>query len=191
MPFTKQKCEECLRSRLATDPVVQFLFRALKRSGCPIEPAAIRCVEGPSDSLGEFDNHGNISIYADNIGLNMDIHDTLRHELVHAFDRCRVQQSLKLEPGQVESTEFKACSEIRAAMLSGDCHWSREWLRGNVPLWRTVLLSPSHFIGAFKKCIERRSKLALSGQNEKDAVSTLLSRCVQDKEPFFEIPNDF
>lgn len=54
------------------------------------------------------------------------VEDTLAHELVHAIDASRVRR--------FDSTDcvHVACSEVRAANLSGECRFTREVLRGNV-----------------------------------------------------------
>lgn len=46
------------------------------------------------------------------------------HELIHAFDHCR--NKLDWSNG-----EHHACSEVRAASLSGDCNWKYEFMRKN------------------------------------------------------------
>ena len=61
-----------------------------------------------------------------------------------------------------------ACSEIRAARLSGDCDLMQEVLRGN-------------FMYSLEKCVKRRAKLAVQ---EKDCVDVMFSKCFNNKEPF-------
>ena len=65
--------------------------------------------------------HNQLQAYAD-------VESTLAHELVHAYDNCR-------RPGMNwDDCEQHACSEIRAANLSGDCTLMQEVLRGNVQM---------------------------------------------------------
>lgn len=57
--------------------------------------------------------------------------DALNHELIHHFDFCRG----KLEGPDAEGIEdcsHLVRSELRAALLSGECKFSREFLRGNI-----------------------------------------------------------
>lgn len=49
-----------------------------------------------------------------------------QHELIHAFDACRAKNL------DWDCCEDHACSEVRAAALSGDCDWDMEFRRGNV-----------------------------------------------------------
>lgn len=46
------------------------------------------------------------------------------HELIHAYDYCRANLVL-------ENCRHHACTEIRAASLSGDCDFFNELKRGN------------------------------------------------------------
>lgn len=95
----------------------------------------------------------------------------LRHELIHAFDDAR---------GFVESADctHQACSEIRAARLSGDCFASEEAKKGRF----------SFFQGGLQ-CVRRRAVLAVEmnpvckGFSER-AVETVFQRCYSDYEPY-------
>lgn len=48
----------------------------------------------------------------------------MTHELIHAYDFCRSEFDLGGAGG-------RACSEVRAAHLSGDCGVLNEFMRGN------------------------------------------------------------
>ena len=52
---------------------------------------------------------------------------TLTHELIHAYDHCRAYMNWS-------NCVHHACSEIRAANLSGDCHMSVSFLSFSVPV---------------------------------------------------------
>jgi inner membrane protease ATP23 len=76
-----------------------------------------------------------------------------------------------------------ACSEIRAALLSGDCDWKREFWRGHFAL------------GAqFQKCIRRRAEISVrmnpncSPLQAKEAVNRAWDICFADTAPFDGIP---
>lgn len=43
----------------------------------------------------------------------------MRHEMIHAYDHCRAKDL------DWNSCRHHACSEIRAAVLSGDCTFRR------------------------------------------------------------------
>ena len=101
---------------------------------------------------------------------------TVVHEMVHAFDECRAY---------IDWADCKqhACSEVRAAMLSGDCKWAFEFMRGNfnVP-------------GQFLRCIRRRAELSVSmnphcsNVDAKEAVGSVFEACIADTMPFRSVP---
>lgn len=95
----------------------------------------------------------------------------VRHELVHAFDDTR---------GEIDSTNclHHACSEIRAARLSGDCLVSEEIRKGRFNLATSG-----------RECVRRRATMALEtnpicrGFSER-AVDKAFPQCYWDYEPF-------
>mmetsp|Transcript_23495 Transcript_23495/g.56203 ORF Transcript_23495/g.56203 Transcript_23495/m.56203 type:complete len:168 (-) Transcript_23495:339-842(-) len=76
-----------------------------------------------------------------------------------------------------------ACSEVRAANLSGDCHWSQEFLRGNFSL------QAQH-----QACVRRRALLSVAMNpncpepKAKEAVDAVFDTCFRDTRPFDRIP---
>jgi mitochondrial inner membrane protease ATP23 len=95
----------------------------------------------------------------------------IRHELIHAFDDAR---------GVIESSDclHQACSEIRAARLSGDCFVGQEMRKGRF-----------NFFDGGQKCVRRRAVMAVErnpvcrGFSER-AVDTVMTKCYSDYEPF-------
>lgn len=186
-------CKKLLNRCLGEDPLTIYLLQSLREAGCPLRRSQIRCIPTPrsddSDktmlpSAGEILDDGSIVVYSDVIAGGWQVGDTLRHELIHAFDRCRVAKT-GVEANSVSdhllsfsslSPAFRACSEIRAAALSGDCRWTRELLRGNIH-WD------------FGACVRRRAELALQADEAaKGAVARLMGTCLADTAPFFDIP---
>lgn len=96
--------------------------------------------------------------------------EAILHELIHYYDWCTV----KIDWNNIKHV---ACSEIRAAHLSGDCSLTNEINRGR--------------IGSFKSCVRRRALLsmtlkfpnihALELGNEVDRV---FDQCFADTAPF-------
>ena len=78
----------------------------------------------------------------------------------------------------------RACSEIRAAALSGECKWTREFMRGNVGLGNIRKL--------FQECIRRRSAMSLSSylgeETAKELIDKYMDICISDTSPFIDIP---
>jgi hypothetical protein len=71
------------------------------------------------------------------------------HELVHAYDACRAD----LRP---DSCAHVACTEIRAANLSGDCDFGVEMARA------PMKILADGFAGHQRACVRRRAELSLS-----------------------------
>ena len=111
-------------------------------------------------------------------GKSQDYLDTvLAHELVHAFDFCRAETDFT-------STSHHACTEVRAANLSGECSWWREVKRG-------ILQFSAHQ----PRCVQRRAVISLLGNpHVKDVhearavVASVFDRCSRDLQPHGSIP---
>lgn len=178
---TRLLCESMLDASLK-DPIVVYLLTCLKKSGCPMSRAAIRCdalveKEVRHASSGFFDVKRGIIINEACIDSSVQLTDTLRHELIHAFDYCRANLT-SMDPAK------RACSEIRAAALSGECKWTREFMRGNVGLGNIRKL--------FQECIRRRSAMSLSSylgeETAKELIDKYMDICISDTSPFIDIP---
>lgn len=80
--------------------------------------------------------------------------------------------------------EHHACSEVRAASLSGDCKWRLEAMRGHFGVG-----------GGHQKCVRRRAELSVSmnpfcggGGKAKKAVDKVFDACFADTAPFDRRP---
>jgi len=105
------------------------------------------------------------------------LEELLTHELVHAYDHCRVDIDWT-------NCEHHACSEIRAAALSGDCRLGNELSRGNIG-----------FFGQHRRCVERRAMLSLQANpncsNKEEAqkvMDKVFDKCYADTSPFSRTP---
>ena len=101
------------------------------------------------------------------------MNDVLTHELVHAYDDCRARVNW-------DNLEHLACSEIRAASLSGDCfYWKENFARLNFG-WK------AHH----QKCAKDRAIKSIlcvrdvSEDAAKEAVDSVLPACFKDTAPF-------
>lgn len=70
----------------------------------------------------------------------------MAHELVHAFDDCRADM-------HQSNPRHMACTEIRAANLSGDCDFMDEMRRGG-PRWKIA--------GLQRECVRKRAHQSLT-----------------------------
>jgi inner membrane protease ATP23 len=101
--------------------------------------------------------------------------ETILHELVHLYD--------SRQPGfSLSNCCHVACTEIRAAKLSGDCSLSNELGRG------LVFFSPASWFHSLESCVRRRAELALSAIPEcrsraRESVDQVFSPCFSDDSP--------
>ncbi|XP_076862560.1 mitochondrial inner membrane protease ATP23 homolog isoform X2 [Brachyhypopomus gauderio] len=100
------------------------------------------------------------------------------HELIHAFDHCRAHVDW------FNNFKHLACSEIRAANLSGECSFTNELSRLNFGL------NQQH-----QECVRRcalRSILAvrkISREKAEKVLDEVFDSCFHDHTPFGRIPH--
>ena len=157
-----------------------FLAQAINTTGCRIRLADLRCEpcvdgEGQRKVSGGFAPGNGIILCQDSIVSQQHMNHTVAHEMVHAFDHCRAK---------VDWTDCRhhACSEIRAATLSGDCSWFMEFMRGH------FTLRAQH-----QACAKRRATLSVAmnpncAEVAEDAVADAWEACSKDYAPFDDIP---
>lgn len=151
-----------------TSPVISFLTGAL-----PQMPEII-CKPCNSDRAGGYSPSGKIILCHDQLLSKTHLKDTLAHELIHAYDQATVKIDFK-------NISHLACTEIRAASLSGECRFLREVSRG-------YLQVAKHH----QECVKRRAILGVtqgghSKENATMAVMSVFIPCFNDTAPFDEI----
>ena len=109
-----------------------------------------------------------------------EVENTIVHEMVHAYDDARAHMDWN------DLTQH-ACTEIRAANLSGDCTFDREFDRGNV--------HPLNFSGQGARCVRRRAELSVAmhpgcpdAETARAAVERAWSTCFADRAPLDDHP---
>ncbi|CAK4086507.1 unnamed protein product [Aphanomyces euteiches] len=176
------KCEEMREVAMEKCPKVTFLVRAMERMGCKIKDIP--------DFFSSEHCNGNINggfrlndkgkpgvVLCQNHILDQEwMNRTLAHELIHAFDHCRAKIDWRTD------CDSHACSEVRAAALSGDCDFALELARGNVNI------AKQHQI-----CARRRAELSLQHNpmcegKVKACVDRVFDTCYKDLHPYPEIP---
>ncbi|KAK8854784.1 mitochondrial inner membrane protease ATP23 [Kwoniella newhampshirensis] len=170
------KCEKWKSELMTSSPAVVFLLQHLSLSGCPFPASAIQCHPCPETRSGGFSPDHGILLCQNRFFSKRHMEDTLTHELLHAFDHCR----FKVDWGNLR---HHACSEIRAANLSGDCRWTREVKRG------FYAFNKQH-----QACVKRRAILSVlanpactSPDMAERAVNEVWESCFADTRPFDEI----
>ena len=100
------------------------------------------------------------------------------HILLHKYQKWLI---LYLFPRDVDIYS----SQIRAANLSGDCHFSQEMARGNLM---------NGFYKQHQRCVKRRALLSVEmnphcqGKNATRAIEKVFNTCFYDTAPFAWIP---
>mmetsp|Transcript_12045 Transcript_12045/g.14034 ORF Transcript_12045/g.14034 Transcript_12045/m.14034 type:complete len:196 (+) Transcript_12045:125-712(+) len=170
-------CGEMLAKGLSV-PRVKELRESMEKLGCvtPKRFFACRPCENESIIAGfVYDGENKVVLCSDNIekfNIKQEHVDrTLIHELIHAYDHCRAEMDWK-------NCLHIACSEIRAANLSGDCNMKAEFNRGNFGFKRQG-----------EECVKRRAELSLTAHPQckdiaKKAIETVLDSCMSDTAPF-------
>lgn len=161
------------------------LVRKVEQAGCPLAADPIVCEDVFSGApvVGGFDPARRVVVMNPAVpAAHMTQSEwtrTITHELVHAFDHCRAV----LDP---RDCRHLACTEVRAANLSGDCDFSADLARGGV------------FAAGFanagvrrhqQACVQRRAvtSVALHAQCAhvaRDAVNDVYDACYADTAPF-------
>jgi inner membrane protease ATP23 len=155
------KCEDMLEKALDTS-VVKTLRDGMDKLGCSTTATDFfsckAAMDGPA-LIGAFDaGDPKVVLFSNVIDKNMirqpHVTQTVAHELVHAYDHCRVDIDWR-------NCFHIACSEVRAARLSGDCDMMTEFARGNFAI-----------SGQGKRCARRRAELSVATHAHcKDVVS--------------------
>ncbi|XP_071960371.1 mitochondrial inner membrane protease ATP23 homolog [Antedon mediterranea] len=178
-----RSCLRRLEFACKESPFVKFMLKSMEAHGCPVNISRhISCEKCPEDSIinGGFDpSNGQIVLCENRAPSQRVVSTLLTHELIHAFDFCRAHV-------EWDNLKHVACTEIRAASLSGDCSFVSQ----NVY---------SHKFG-FKKhhqnCVrERAMKSVMSVRNisKEDidkAMDDVWDICFNDFEPFDKIPRN-
>eukprot|EP00049_Salpingoeca_infusionum_P022654 m.8036 g.8036 ORF g.8036 m.8036 type:complete len:239 (+) comp5312_c0_seq2:275-991(+) len=158
------------------DPTVKFMLEKLDEAGCPVNPDTFFvCEHGPVAGAFDFE-FKEIVLCPKSLISDDSLRDTMTHELIHAFDACRAH----VEPLNMKHL---ACTEIRAANLSGDCRFWNEFDRGNIGL------AEQH-----QRCVRRRAAksimavLRVTREEAHEAVDSVYDTCFNDFDPFDRIP---
>ncbi|XP_051026660.1 mitochondrial inner membrane protease ATP23 homolog [Acomys russatus] len=176
-----QSCQLMLLKTLETNPYVKLLLDAMKHSGCAVNRGRhFSCEVCDGNVSGGFDAAtSQIVLCQNNIRNQAHMSRVVTHELIHAFDHCRAHVQWFTD------VRHLACSEIRAASLSGDCSLVNEIFR-----WRFGL--KQHH----QTCVRDRAVLSIlavrtiSREEAQKAVDEVFEPCFSDREPFGRIPHN-
>jgi len=158
-------------------PMVAYFRDAIRARGCTLPDDFVRCIPLPDvDVRGQFSTqHSRVILNSITLADQRSALRTVVHELVHAYDHCRVEMDYS-------DPKHLACTEIRASNLSGECGWTEEFKRMQFGFARQQ-----------QKCVARRAALSIRGhtalrdQDPKQVVGSVFRRCFADTEP---LPRD-
>ncbi|KAL9932467.1 hypothetical protein V8E36_008584 [Tilletia maclaganii] len=210
----REKVERMAVDLAKTSPMIRFMSRHLSMISCnpytdsgpsfhdPDERPSARSPLGritfsacaPTRAGGfepdpDHPPHSAILICANRIRSKAHLEQTLAHEMIHWYDHCRFHVDWN-------NVRHNACTEIRAAALSGDCAFRTEFERG-------YFLAHPSFLKQHQACARRRAVVSLASShclahlgkdNEgvrmaaaEKAVDEVWQACFNDTRPFDEI----
>ncbi|KAJ3746983.1 peptidase M76 family-domain-containing protein [Lentinula raphanica] len=177
-----RRCEKMKSELMEQSPILIFMLKHLRLSGCQVPERNIFCVTCPILHAGAYlpHPHGAIKLCAGHFFSKQHVESTIAHELVHMFDECRFKVDWA-------NLRHHACSEIRANNLSGDCRWTRELRRGEgIP---GIGWTKGH-----QACVRRRAITSVAANpacpslaHAERAVNEVWESCFTDTRPFDEV----
>ena len=177
------RCAQLLEKALGHS-YIKFMRDKMHELGCDTtkeENFTFKCQPcGSNKVIGYFsgvaDGNKGVIICEDNVAeyqlSGEHVERTVLHELIHAYDTCRAKVDCN-------DCRHLACTEIRAALLSGDCDMLNEWRRRNFG-----------FKAQGVSCVKRRAELSVAahpncgGDKARAAVEEVFEKCYSDTAPF-------
>ncbi|GAA0144766.1 metalloprotease [Lithospermum erythrorhizon] len=196
---TVEECEKMISKSLRS-PMAKFLIENMEKSGCRLGNNFFEAINCENQVTGGYIKGEGIKVCSNHMLLQDDVNQVVFHELIHAYDECRAANL------DWSNCAHHACSEIRAGHLSGDCHYKREFLRGNMKLRGHEQLQlwflnrpgsvddQSHTWVKLVDCVKRRVMKSVmanphcSGAAAKDAMDAVWDTCYNDTQPFDRAP---
>ena len=180
------ECVAWVKESAKKNSRIRTLIAAMEERGCPIRVGANIICEPCANSgiYGGFDAETAEMVVCQNaVRSKQKVEEILAHELVHAYDHCRAHVNWSYLP-------HWACSEIRAAALSGECSLTlSKFLTagGGVKPWRIrmggVDCARRHAIRSI-----RSLRQDMDPKKIEEAVDGVFTPCYLDSDPFDAIP---
>ena len=178
-----RKCVKYAAYAKEHSPRVTTLLRRISSLGCALPADPILCEDAfrGAPLLGGYDPARGVVVMNPGVpsaSLNQaEWTRTIVHELVHAYDHCRAE----LSP---TNCAHLACTEVRAANLSGDCDFGVDVARGGLRGWTVA--------GHQQKCVRRRAEASLAAHAScvgraggvRAVVDDVWDACYADTAPF-------
>ncbi|ORX98969.1 hypothetical protein K493DRAFT_213461 [Basidiobolus meristosporus CBS 931.73] len=169
-----KKCEKLKERLMKYSPMVTFMLENLRKEGVEFRKEHFICMECDESRCGGFSPDGFVALCQNRFISKKHMEDTMSHELIHAYDHSKYNVDWN-------NVYHVACTEVRAASLSGDCSWLMELRRGHFK-----------FTKQHQACVKRRAILSLKSNPEfadvaEKAVGVVFESCFNDTKPFDEI----
>jgi inner membrane protease ATP23 len=174
-----RNCYDRARQCIASNESIRRLLDALSSHGCPFNfDRHLICEINRKNLRGGFDcSTCQIVLYPENLHSLKEFCTIFQHELIHAYDYCRVKIDFK-------NPFHLACTEIRAASLSNQCSLFNHFSTSSRPF----LLKNQHSI-----CVQNRARQSmkicsnLSREKHDQIINDVFIRCYNDTDPFDEL----
>jgi inner membrane protease ATP23 len=174
-----RNCYDRARQCIASNESIRRLLDALSSHGCPFNfDRHLICEINRKNLRGGFDRSTcQIVLYPENLHSLKEFCTIFQHELIHAYDYCRVKIDFK-------NPFHLACTEIRAASLSNQCSLFNHFSTSSRPF----LLKNQHSI-----CVQNRARQSmkicsnLSREKHDQIINDVFIRCYNDTDPFDEL----
>ncbi|KAG0231479.1 Mitochondrial inner membrane protease atp23 [Actinomortierella wolfii] len=172
----QRECELRREKLIKSSPGVRFMMNNLAKVGCPVKSSMMECVPCDATKSGGFSNSHGILLCQNHFYSKTHQEQTMIHEMMHMYDHCVFN---------VDWTNLRhhACSEVRAAALSGDCNWSREFFDRGI----------RKFTKQHQECVKRRAIVSVEAnphcpnrREAEKAVNAVFESCYNDTRPFDE-----
>lgn len=176
------KCELYKHNSL-TQGLVRYIFNTLYDKNINLQPySLIQCIQCNVNMSGAMyykpDNTIGIAMCENKLSTQSDFNVVLTHELIHTYDYITVENDIYNNP------YTHACTEIRAANLSGDCTYPRELRRGHI-----FSINNHH-----NQCVRRRALLSVASnpnsgpEYAEQYINSVWDKCIKDTQPFNSVP---
>jgi mitochondrial inner membrane protease ATP23 len=183
--FTKgfRQCVKFVDHALRNSPRVNALLRKIEDKGCKLafNPVVCEDVFEGAAAIGAYDAESKRIVMNPAVPERyLTQHQYTRgitHELIHAYDDCRVDM-------KQDNPKHMACTEIRAANLSGDCDFSDELKRTGFRF---------ELGGVQQKCVRKRTLQSLKMHQAcagmtpaaiEGIIDEVWEPCYKDSSPF-------
>ena len=150
-----------------------------KKGGCAVARPFFHVTRCEHAVGGGFSTEHGVILCHNRLQHAREVELAVAHELIHAYDHCRAANL------DLTDCRHHACTEIRAANLSGDCGFGQELLRGNLG---------ESLVGQHRRCVARRALMSVAmnpycqGGRAEAAVNEMMGACLKDTDPWPRTP---